>query len=467
LTDTSSEAESFGDTAARGVLVPLLKAVLKISEIVANVSLFNANVCAFALKHLAEDIHSYKNWLPKRRFGSLFAALVISIAAMGATSALYAPPSERSEVVIRDEQGEHLAVVTAAPVAPEQLLDTAGVELGELDDYHFTGWQGETVYLTVKKAVTVTVSIDGKKQQFEAKPGDTIADVLDRENIVHGELDFISVPADSLVTNGEEVILEHPYTVPINFGGKLLSAELTGGTVWDALKSSGVLPDYDDVVSPPLNTKLTPFTEIIVQRISYVEREIIEPIEHESELIASTLHSLWFSEVTTVGVNGSRKAVTRETVINGEVQQIETISEEILNEPVTEVLTVGTALKTPYSKRQFDEIELENGLPKNYTKVISGKAYAYTGNYGSSTASGRKLQIGTIAVDPKVIPYGTLVYIVSQDGSYVYGAAVAADTGYLTDCVADLYMGTHDVGYDAACNFGMKYVDIYVINQNH
>ena len=34
-----------------------------------------------------------------------------------------------------------------------------------------------------------------------------------------------------------------------------------------------------------------------------------------------------------------------------------------------------------------------------------------------------------MAVDPDVIPYGTKLYITSTDGKFVYGYAVATDTG--------------------------------------
>ena len=34
-----------------------------------------------------------------------------------------------------------------------------------------------------------------------------------------------------------------------------------------------------------------------------------------------------------------------------------------------------------------------------------------------------------MAVDKKVIPLGTRMYIVSDDGQYIYGVAVAEDTG--------------------------------------
>ena len=49
-------------------------------------------------------------------------------------------------------------------------------------------------------------------------------------------------------------------------------------------------------------------------------------------------------------------------------------------------------------------------------------AFKKGGGYGT-TASGRQARYGVVAVDPKVIPLGTNLYV---EG---YGYAVAADTG--------------------------------------
>lgn len=51
-----------------------------------------------------------------------------------------------------------------------------------------------------------------------------------------------------------------------------------------------------------------------------------------------------------------------------------------------------------------------------------------------------------MAVDPDVIPYGTLLYITSTDGSFVYGYAVATDTGIAVQdgrILVDLFYETY------------------------
>ena len=67
-----------------------------------------------------------------------------------------------------------------------------------------------------------------------------------------------------------------------------------------------------------------------------------------------------------------------------------------------------------------------------------------------------------VAVDPDIIPYGSILYIVSNDGQVVYGYAVAGDTGgalWAGTAIVDLYYNT----YDECCQFGRRDVTIYVL----
>ena len=64
-------------------------------------------------------------------------------------------------------------------------------------------------------------------------------------------------------------------------------------------------------------------------------------------------------------------------------------------------------------------------------------------------------QVGVVAVNPNLIPYGSKLYITSADGSYVYGYAIAGDTGggvMKGTLIADLYMDT----YEECIQFGKR-----------
>jgi 3D (Asp-Asp-Asp) domain-containing protein len=77
------------------------------------------------------------------------------------------------------------------------------------------------------------------------------------------------------------------------------------------------------------------------------------------------------------------------------------------------------------------------------------------------TATGTTVHIGTVAVDPRLIAYGTRMFIVANDGSYVYGISTAED------CGSSIKGNRIDLYYDSVeeCNrFGIRDCTVYFLN---
>ena len=103
-----------------------------------------------------------------------------------------------------------------------------------------------------------------------------------------------------------------------------------------------------------------------------------------------------------------------------------------------------------------------SGQELTYTQVLSCKATAYTTQRQSwkKTATGTTARVGAIAVDPRVIPYGTRMFIVSADGSITYGVATAEDCGgNIKGNRIDLFFDT----YDECVSFGVRACDVYLL----
>ena len=101
----------------------------------------------------------------------------------------------------------------------------------------------------------------------------------------------------------------------------------------------------------------------------------------------------------------------------------------------------------------------ENGIPLNYSKKLTGVASAY--HMGHTTSTGTSVHPGVVAVNPRIIPYGSKMYIVTDDG-WVYGYSSAEDTGgfiYWDNApIADLYVSSVDFAYQ----WGRRSVTIYI-----
>lgn len=104
----------------------------------------------------------------------------------------------------------------------------------------------------------------------------------------------------------------------------------------------------------------------------------------------------------------------------------------------------------------------ENGIPLEYKQKLSGKSTTYI--MGHTTATGTPVHPGVVAVNPKIIPYGSKMYIVANDGSgAVYGYCSAEDTGgfiYMSNGpLVDLYVWTMQDVYA----WGNHPVDVYIL----
>ncbi|UOF89945.1 LysM peptidoglycan-binding domain-containing protein [Fodinisporobacter ferrooxydans] len=111
-----------------------------------------------------------------------------------------------------------------------------------------------------------------------------------------------------------------------------------------------------------------------------------------------------------------------------------------------------------------------NGQTFQYSQEISAKATAYTasaasnGSWGAVDYFGNPLKLGTVAVDPSVIPLGSKLYITgySFNGLPTGGMfATASDVGGgIQGNHIDMFIPTSDAN---ASNFGIQNVKVYIV----
>ena len=153
--------------------------------------------------------------------------------------------------------------------------------------------------------------------------------------------------------------------------------------------------------------------------------------------------------------------MSSEAPIQPETEAVTTVSEDI-------AVTEEAFADAPEAVKAVSRFEVpewltldENGVPTEYVDTISGKSCAYTADPGALMSTGKAVFQGYVAVDPNIIPYGSELYIVADDGE-VYGYAIAADTGYSVrqgHIVVDLFMDE----YNDCIQWGAKNVTIYVL----
>jgi len=268
--------------------------------------------------------------------------------------------------------------------------------------------------------------------------------------------------------NSKEIVILRAFPVTVVSGGEVYNIETVGGTVYDIIEESRVgLPDADDVVTPSdLNTMVTEGMEIIIDRVEYTEKTTEEKVAYSTKKTKTNTLDKGKTKVSVKGQDGVKQVVTRYKYVNGKLTGSEVVSSKVTKEPVTEEILVGTKVKS-YTTGKVTVDNNSNTITVNgktitYKKKLTGTGTAYTASAGAICSTGRPAKVGNVAVNPNVIPYGTKLYITSADGKYVYGYAVAADTGGALmsgRVLCDLYMNTKS----ECINFGRRKINVYVL----
>lgn len=308
-------------------------------------------------------------------------------------------------------------------------------------------------FMNIRK--TVTVVIDGSEETFVTYKG-TVEEVLINKGIEITPEDKIEPALQDIVSEDEVISIKKAVSVTLTVGDKELNLKTTENTIeemltanYETLKTKGVEINKDlDEISPALNTKITPDLKIDIVKV-----EIKNEVKNEEiafDVVEETDNDLDISvkEVVREGTPGE-KEVTYEVVYKNGVEVSRDIkSSKVISEPVNKLVVQGTR-KTVASRG-------EQSL--DYKSVVYVEATAYDG--GGITATGtvpvRNCDgISTVAVDPRVIPLGSLVYV---EG---YGQAIAADTGgAIKGNIVDVYLSSKE----EAINWGRKHnVAVYVL----
>ena len=259
---------------------------------------------------------------------------------------------------------------------------------------------------------------------------------------------------DKVTVDDTDVYIERALFINVTADGENVTYKSAKGTVADVLAKGNIVVNEGDIVEPALDTQVTENAAITIKRVEVATVTKTETVEYKTEKIKTDDLYEGETEVVTEGVNGKIEHTYSVTYTDGKEADRKLVSSKTIVEKVDKVVKVGTRVKSSFYK--------SGNAPKNYKKVITMKASAYTyGNDGGNrTCLGKVPTRGTVAVDPSVIPLGTKLYIESTDGKYIYGTAVAGDTGgAIKGYKVDLFVESA-----AECRqFGRRNVNVYIL----
>ena len=269
---------------------------------------------------------------------------------------------------------------------------------------------------------------------------------------------------DIMLTSGQMVTIEHD--------GERVSIRCKTETISELLERAKVSLSPLDMIAVDLSEEGLDIT--ISEDITFYD-EITEPAAYETVRVANPDMLEGEEKVVQEGADGVRTSVYEVVWSNGQ-QVSRQFVEELDSTAVDEIIEYGTASPEP----EPTAVPSVEGAPVNVVKNADGSgtlefadgttldfsgtktmtATAYTAGHGGAdytTATGTLVEVGTVAVDRSVIPLGTRMFIVTNDG-IVYGTAVARDTGVRGN-VIDLYYNT----YRECIEFGRRSCTVYIL----
>lgn len=412
-----------------------------------------------------------KVWLTAR------AVIAVILVIMCAMTIIAAASGETYDVTIIDSDRSVTISTRAETLAA--VLREADIETDDNDiiitDKFVPGAAGT---IKINRGYNVSVTYHG--DTFKTVGYKNVYNVLKQEKLEVSEADTMNCKPESKLFEGMKIIIENPITVKIKADGKVTTEDTFSASVETILSRCGIDLGDDDITSPSKDTVIKENTTIKVKRVTYktVTKTETEPYgttyKDDSSMYKGSTY------VKSKGVNGEKEVTYKVKYVDGKKTSSEVLSEKVTKKAVNQVVVQGTkkagagykAASVTVGKNNIKTVSNfslpskysvdSNLVPTSYKAKYTGKGTAYNGGYRTST--GKIPQPGYIAVNPKVIPYGSKLWIVSNDGKYVYGYAIAADTGGFvwngSGTLADLYFNSQS----ECIQFGRRDITIYVLD---
>ena len=306
------------------------------------------------------------------------------------------------------------------------------------------------------------VVYDGEDRHVILSEATEPSEVLDDAGFELGRADIIEMNEEGI---RPEITIRRNQLIRINNGGQSMVTNCYGMTVGELLTSINLELGEKDSIDVDLTAETFDGMELNIDRWVTVTEYTYEEIPFETEYVKTNKMIKGEQKVATEGVVGQLKHTNSVTYFNGQEVSRELVSTEQTVAPVNKVIKQGT-LEVQKGKVTIADgvIVTSDGKVYNYNRTMQVKATAYThtdAGCNKTTATGTTVRWGTVAVDPRMIPYGTKMFIVSNDGSFVYGLSTAEDCGgAIKNNRIDLYMPTTSQCFQ----FGVRNCTVYFLS---
>ncbi|MGI6610281.1 MAG: G5 domain-containing protein [Limnochordia bacterium] len=296
----------------------------------------------------------------------------------------------------------------------------------------------------------VSIYVEGSEPVVVTTTAWRVGAVLSQVGVQLFDGDIVTPAVSNRLREGQVIQVKRAFTVRIAADGQLHEIRTTEVSVQALLDMVGLTVGTDDKVIPQVNARLSGEDTIRVIRVTYDHTTETQAITFKTVRKSDPSMDQGTTRVTKQGKNGTLEKTIKRTYEDGKLVKRSVVGEKVTVQPVDAIIHVGTR---PVPKT----IRASSGKLLQYTDMKELLATAYTPLDGSGagiTYTGIKATKGVVAVDPRVIPLGSRLYIPG------YGEALAADTG---SAIKGLRI---DLCYESrreALQFGRRVVKVYIL----
>ncbi len=270
---------------------------------------------------------------------------------------------------------------------------------------------------------------------------------------------------ETLSETDRQIDIYRNKTININDLNESYTVTTASKTIDEVLRELDINLSAEDRINIPVNEPVSDGTTLEILRTIYDEYTVSEDIPYDTITRETALLKTGNTYILEDGVMGMREYDYIDKYEDGILLESNLVDERIVTYPVDAYALVGSdSAPVPSILEVPEDLVLVDNRPVEYEMLVgAAPATAYSAGPTARTASGRDAMPGHVAVNPNDIPYGSELWIVSSDGSYVYGYAIAADTGIaLMDgrCTVDLFYDS----YIESVLWGKRAVDIYILS---
>jgi 3D (Asp-Asp-Asp) domain-containing protein len=297
----------------------------------------------------------------------------------------------------------------------------------------------------------VTLDACGTIAQYSSSAS-TVGDFLHEQNIDPGPDDYVDPSPDVPLSDGLVVTYRPSAHVTIETARHVFEVDSTAQNVGALLQQQKIVLGPHDLVHPPTGAALPANGTIVVTRVRIWDRNETRPIAMETRYRLDFSLPPNGSKLIAKGRPGLRRVHVRFTQRDDRTITATILSSKLLRKARPQVVADGVGRYDAFMHLVATGVVRSAYMSQSALQMVATAYTAGCAGCSGMTAIGLPAGHGIVAVDPRVIPLGTHLYIPG------YGIALAGDTG------GAIVGNRIDLGFDSerdAIEFGRRDITVY------